>query len=212
MNAGRWRAGLALALLVYALGVVAYRDAIMDDTFIHLQYARNLRARGELAFNPGEPSLGTTSPLWVLLLAGIGDGETAARLASVACGALAVWAFAALARRTLGIGAMAAAATLAWAANVWLVRHAPNGMESTAAALLVLLGLERRARSGGAATGAAGFVLGAAALARPEAALLIGVFLVQDVASPAGRRRVRVWAAICAVCECFSSARETWPS
>lgn len=41
----------------------------LDDAWIHQVYARNLAQRGEWAFNPGQPSAGATSPLWVLLLA-----------------------------------------------------------------------------------------------------------------------------------------------
>ena len=68
---------LRAVLLAYGIGVLVYRDSIMDDTFIHLQYARNLREAGELAFNRGEPSLGATSPLWILLLAAVGHGVLA---------------------------------------------------------------------------------------------------------------------------------------
>jgi hypothetical protein len=41
----------------------------LDDAWIHQVYARNLAERGEWAFNPGQPSGGSTSPLWSLLLA-----------------------------------------------------------------------------------------------------------------------------------------------
>jgi hypothetical protein len=43
----------------------------MDDAYIHFVYARNLAERGELIFNTsGEKGVGTSSLLWVLLLAG----------------------------------------------------------------------------------------------------------------------------------------------
>jgi len=40
-----------------------------DDTYIYLQYVKNLLANGELAFNPGTPSYGFTAPLWLFLMA-----------------------------------------------------------------------------------------------------------------------------------------------
>ena len=40
----------------------------LDDAWIHQVYARNLAARGEFAFFAGQPSAGSTSPLWTLLL------------------------------------------------------------------------------------------------------------------------------------------------
>ncbi len=41
----------------------------LDDSWIHLTYARNLALRGEWAFLPGMPSAGSTAPLWSALLA-----------------------------------------------------------------------------------------------------------------------------------------------
>ncbi len=41
----------------------------LDDAWIHQVYARNLAERGEWAFAPGEPSAGSTAPLWPALLA-----------------------------------------------------------------------------------------------------------------------------------------------
>jgi len=43
----------------------------LDDAYIHLTYARSLSQAAGFSFNPGEPSFGTTSPLWVLLLAAL---------------------------------------------------------------------------------------------------------------------------------------------
>ncbi len=40
----------------------------LDDAWIHQVYARNLGTRGEFAFFSGQPSTGSTSPLWALLL------------------------------------------------------------------------------------------------------------------------------------------------
>lgn len=41
----------------------------LDDAWIHQTYARNLAERGEWAFRPGQPSAGSTSPLWSTMLA-----------------------------------------------------------------------------------------------------------------------------------------------
>ncbi|MEW6365861.1 MAG: hypothetical protein AB1714_14625 [Acidobacteriota bacterium] len=40
----------------------------LDDAYIHLSYVKNLAETGALCFNPGEPSIGTSSPLWVAFL------------------------------------------------------------------------------------------------------------------------------------------------
>jgi uncharacterized membrane protein YhaH (DUF805 family) len=78
-----WLAGLllvgCLALTVFALNayyVTKQQNGIiggvpLDDAWIHFQFARNL-ARGDgLSFNPGQPTSGSTAPLWTLLLAGV---------------------------------------------------------------------------------------------------------------------------------------------
>jgi hypothetical protein len=41
----------------------------LDDAWIHQTYARNLAMNGEWAFIPGQPSAGSTAPLWSALLA-----------------------------------------------------------------------------------------------------------------------------------------------
>ena len=41
----------------------------LDDAWIHQVYARSLGTRGEFGFFPGQPSAGSTSPLWALILA-----------------------------------------------------------------------------------------------------------------------------------------------
>ena len=40
----------------------------LDDAWIHQVYARNLGTLGEFAFFTGQPSAGSTSPLWTILL------------------------------------------------------------------------------------------------------------------------------------------------
>ena len=57
----------------------------MDDTYIHFVYARNLAERGRLFFNfTHEAGVGTTSILWVLLLAaGLKLGISSAILAKL---------------------------------------------------------------------------------------------------------------------------------
>ncbi len=72
--------GRAVAILIAAavLGAAIYLFASariyrigfpLDDSWIHLTYARNLAERGEWAFQPGHLSAGSTSPLWTFLLA-----------------------------------------------------------------------------------------------------------------------------------------------
>lgn len=60
-----------LSLLVYLIvSTLVYRLGFpLDDAWIHQTYARNLGQQGEWAFLSGQPSAGSTSPLWSGLLA-----------------------------------------------------------------------------------------------------------------------------------------------
>jgi hypothetical protein len=81
----------------------------LDDAWIHQTYARNLAWRGEWSFIPGEPSAGSTAPLWSLLLA-LGY---ALRLSPF------VWAY------LLGVAALSALAWLGMAVYDRLSRDCP---------------------------------------------------------------------------------------
>lgn len=72
----RWRlmwlaVGAGLSLGGYLLtSALTYRIGFpLDDAWIHQTYGRNLAARGEWAFLPGQPSAGSTAPAWSALLA-----------------------------------------------------------------------------------------------------------------------------------------------
>ncbi len=71
MKRGAWIFGLgvvsavAYALIARLLGAGGFP---LDDGWIHQVYARNLGWHGQWAFVLGEPSAGSTSPLWTALL------------------------------------------------------------------------------------------------------------------------------------------------
>lgn len=63
---------IALAVSISAAWYLypAPKEFSLDDAYIHLVYAKNLAETGRWFFNnPGERAVGTTSPLWVTLLA-----------------------------------------------------------------------------------------------------------------------------------------------
>jgi hypothetical protein len=57
---------LAYGLIAWLFGASGFP---LDDAWIHQTYARNLGLHGQWAFVLGQPSAGSTSPLWTLLLA-----------------------------------------------------------------------------------------------------------------------------------------------
>ena len=62
-------AALIAVLLYLITSEVIFRIGFpLDDSWIHLTYARNLAQHGEWAFRLGERSAGSTAPLWTVLL------------------------------------------------------------------------------------------------------------------------------------------------
>jgi len=53
---------------VAATMMVGTTDFALDDAWIHLAYAKSLRAGDGLSYNPGDYETGFSSPLWVLVL------------------------------------------------------------------------------------------------------------------------------------------------
>jgi hypothetical protein len=157
----------------------------LDDSWIHLQFARNLATGHGLSYNPGEIVTGSTAPLWTALLA----------LISFLPGNIILWTklfgsvFYLLSidvtwrlGRELGLtrraASFAAALTLG---TSWLVWSALSGMEIPLFVFLSLWGIllhlrERRAKAGPPLSLG---VLALACLARPEGLLLL-LFAVVD--------------------------------
>jgi len=174
-------AGLAyLASERYTLGRLGFP---LDDSFIHLQFAKNLAAGRGLSYNPGEIVTGSTAPLWTALLALLwylpGSVYLWTKLAGIALAAAGADATRRLAQELdlappldLLAGLLAAlSGPLAWAAV--------SGMEVPLFVLLSLWGmiLAVRERRGGRLP--LSFpVLALAALARPEGLLLLALAAV----------------------------------
>jgi hypothetical protein len=166
----------------------------LDDSWIHLHFARNLAEGNGFAYNPGAPVAGSTAPLWTLLLAGVARVAGASLLMAKVVGITVALVAALLLRRTaLAWGtsrptALVAAIALCWSGPfVW---GALAGMEVTLAALLVTVALFALARERLVLTVLAGAL---AALARPEALVLLPLLALASRPTP---RRLLVFAAI----------------
>ena len=139
----------AVACLRYLLAEIARLKGglgfPLDDSWIHLQFARNLAAGAGLSYNPGELVTGSTAPLWTALLAVLfvlpGSVVVWTKLLGIVlylAGIDATWRLA----RELGVGrglaTLAAGLTLS---TSWLVWAALSGMEVPLFVLLSLWGL-----------------------------------------------------------------------
>ncbi|HSE93995.1 MAG TPA: hypothetical protein VLF19_11870, partial [Methylomirabilota bacterium] len=79
MPAGTWVGRflvVAAAVLPLALFLASERRIAgaagfpLDDSWIHLHFARNLAEGAGFSYNPGVPVAGSTAPLWTVLLGG----------------------------------------------------------------------------------------------------------------------------------------------
>jgi hypothetical protein len=168
----------------------------LDDAWIHFQFARNL-ARGDgFAFNPGQPTAGSTAPMWTLLLAGAyalgGRFPLAGQILSAACFLMTLVATYALAKRLTGRRFAAWLAGTAVALNGRMVWAGLSALETPLFAGLSLLaiGSHLSDRSTGRYRARTASLFGLAALARPAGYLLFGLALA-DLALRAARVRFR---------------------
>ena len=152
-------------------------ERMVDDAYITFRYARNLVEGHGPVYNPGEHVLGTTTPLYTLLLAGLAlvtrsrDFPALALAVNALAGAASVGLVYALGNRLAGRRTPAAATALLWAVAPYSVTFAIGGMETDLTIALLL------ATSYAHLTGrprAMAVLSALALLARPDTAILLG--------------------------------------
>ncbi|MBL8946120.1 MAG: hypothetical protein JNK45_23340 [Myxococcales bacterium] len=172
-----------LGLVVLGLWHASRWSFLCDDAYISFRYAANLAEHGELAFNvvPLERVEGYTNFGWVVLLAagagiGIPPERSAAVLGFIAFAAILVLA-AILVRQAVGARGFAAWApvpTVALlAASPEAVVWASGGLETAAAVALALGAMVAWGRDRARTAALLGAV---AALTRPDAVMVLGVW------------------------------------
>ncbi len=198
-------AAVLLLFLGAELRIAGEAGLPLDDSWIHLRFADNLAAGRGFAINPGASVAGSTAPLWTLLLALALALGLPGLLAAKLLGVLAYGATGLLTRRLgLALGfprGLALAAGLGAVGLGRLAWGALSGMEVPLAAALVAAGILLAVRGhdlGAAAT------LGAATLARPEAALLVALHAASAGRLAAAGARAAVAALVIAPAPAFN--------
>jgi len=179
-------AALPLALFTIRERLVAGAAGFpLDDSWIHLHFARNLAEGHGFAYNPGHWVAGSTAPLWTLLLAAVALVAGASVLTAKAVGFACTLGAALLTRRAaLAWGAAPNAALAAGVALLWtgaLAWGALSGMEVTLAALLVAGALLAHGHGHVVLTAV---VASLAVAARPEAGLLLPLLALARPLTP----------------------------
>jgi hypothetical protein len=170
----------AIGVSLY-VGVAAAGDHSgfpLDDGWIHQTYARNWAVTGQLAYLPGQPSAGSTAPLWTLLVSCAYRLPIDPRVWTYALGAASLALTAWLAYR-LAARLVPQRPVVAWAAGLivaldWhLIWAAASGMETALFCALALLVIDQvQTQSPGWLIGVCGGLL---ILTRPEGIILIGL-------------------------------------
>ena len=183
------KTGVIVSLVVIS-GMVIWFELVVshsfigsDDAYIHLRYIDNLRSGNGFGFNPGKPSNGSTSPLWVLLASVVTRGAvnlpTAAKLLSTVLFVLSILAFFAFTRSLTDSPTVAALASVVYASYPWLLKWAGSAMETSLVAFLILsagyffIRVDKHRD-----LILASLLLGLSTLARPEVVLLFVLFLL----------------------------------
>jgi len=125
----------ALALLAVAVRV-AIGPKTVDDAYITFRYARNLSEGLGLVYNAGQQVLGTSTPLYTLLLAAIraatrGDLSWIALVINAAADAVSTLLLFRLGQRLLLPRWSSTSLALAWALYPIAVRYSVGGMETS---------------------------------------------------------------------------------
>lgn len=202
-DGGRGTLGLLLLWALVAVGcylaVAAYLldgrlGFPLDDSWIHLQFARNLAAGRGLAYNPGQWVTGSTSPLWTGILSlGFlipGGALIWARLVGIVLYALTGWATWRLGKAVGLSPALALFGAFLTLATSWLIWGALSAMEIPLFTLLSVLGVTmhiRERREPSRPPLSLG-VFGLSVLARPEGVLLVLAAIVDRLLQPSRNR------------------------
>jgi hypothetical protein len=182
-----WVVILLLAVMALSCGWL-YRNFTQDDAFITYRYARNIASGHGFVYNLNEPVLGTTTPLYTLVLALLGklSGQDI-RLISHLISVLSLW-ISGIILYYLGRGSgtlQAAAVALVFISNPLLI--SAIGMETFFLIAILLLALKSYVKEKFKLTGV---LLGLLLLTRYETMLFAGLlgmhFLVR-------RRQLPVW-------------------
>jgi hypothetical protein len=181
-------------VLIEFLQLWPYRNFAGDDAYITFRFARNLAEGGGFAFNAGEPTYGSTAPLWALLIAAVHraglsvpDAAHALNWISALSSVVVFWR---LCLSYLGKPPMAALAVLLFALDPWWVRWSLSGMENGFALLLLMSAflIQLRLRNSGRTNWLAPLLSALAALCRPEMALLAGLLALDNLLYERSRR------------------------
>ena len=186
-----------IALLTIAARLVPGPRTI-DDAFITFRYSRNIVEGHGFVYNPGMRTLGTTTPLFTVLMAGTGwltgsdNYPWFALIASAAADATSAILLALLVRRLTGHAVPGAILGVLWAVSPASVTFAVGGMETSVAILWMVAAAYAYMVS---RTGWMAFFAALGVLTRVDALIWVGPLFAHQLimAWRSGAGRGRTW-------------------
>ncbi len=178
-----WFIACSLAYWLAVLFVAGAPGFPLDDSYIHLQFARNLYERGEMSFNPGIPSSGCTAPAFPVLVAAVyavvGSWALASHLVAALAGLAVCVLVYLIVRDWTGMRSAARSAAALSVLAFPTVLLAYSGMEATCYSAVFLAGLWAFGRGGvpGRLAASACFAIGV--WFRPEFGAMLPVVLLE---------------------------------
>lgn len=178
---------IAALFYITAAGHFTYTP---DDTYIYLQFARNLIHGNGFSFNPGEATYGITSPLWLLMISlggAIGaDLYIGAKVLDLFFASFSLILCYLVAYEIVRETPVALCASVAFSVNAWMLRWAGTGMESSLSVALLLSVILFCLRN---EYFISVFFSALLTLVRPEASLIVLLILVDLYVNSHSRRR-----------------------
>jgi hypothetical protein len=178
----------ALAILARALPGLR----TIDDAYITFRYSRNLLAGAGFVYNPGEAVLGTTTPLYTLLMAGLagltgsGDFPQFAVIVNALADAVTAALLYRLARQLLDSRVPALALGVLWTVSPMSVTFAIGGMETSVGILWMVAAFSACLAE---RTWLAAFFAALALLTRPDTLIWVGPLALEVLIRALRERR-----------------------
>jgi hypothetical protein len=198
-------AWIPTSLLIIAFAAFwPYRHFAGDDAYITFRFVRNVASGAGYAYNAGEPTYGSTAPLWVYLIVAVHSWglsvPDAAHALNWVFSLSAVLAFYRLSGYYVERPLLRSLATLLLVFNPWFLRWAMSGMENSLALTLweVAVLCRLRCRASGRDDWFSPACAALATLTRPEMIMLAGLVLA-DMLLAGGARRFQQIARGCAI-------------
>ena len=139
------RYGAAVIVLVFYVTASLHFSYTPDETYVYLQYGRNIAWGEGVSFNAGSSSYGVTGPLWAFLIAAGAklnlDPYIVAKTLDIVFASVAVMAVLAFAFVVIRDRLYALVAAWIFSFDAWFLRWAGSGTETSLAILLAMLSL-----------------------------------------------------------------------